>query len=431
MRKRFDFSGISKIILENIKQEEYNKEYFYTLFAYAFSLENIKITDESNISRIINGIRNVPKELRQLYQSDSNFEYLKEDVSAVLEEVFDVFRLKEQIQKLLMQDMTLSMKRKEELFGYIEDDLLFITQCIRESFSRKFVKRRKDGENYIPEKKLDLSDFLLDYHYPKSHKEFFGRDTELNAIHEQLQEENYLFLQGIGGIGKTELALHYGKKFEHEYSNILYLRYAESLHHTICKLDFIDDTFDMSEEKLFDMHYRFFKGLDSKTLVILDNFDMLIEEDELLQDFLSMSFQLLVTTRCNVSEYTSYQVKEIESIEDLKTLFYSYAPSGKDFPVIVEKIVEEVYRHTLTVEIAARTLSATGLTAEELLKSLKEDTLNLSNPNKISINKDARLKTATPKAHLARLFQLQELSAEYQRILQHIRLLPDSETAVL
>lgn len=426
MRERFDFSSISKIILENIKQEEYNKEYFYTLFAYAFSLEEIKITDESNISRIINGIRSVPREIKQLYQSASNFKYLQEDVLAVLEEVFDVPKLKEQIQELFTRDITLSVELKEELSSYIEDDVLFIAKCILESFSRKFIKRRKDGDNYISEKKLVLSDFLSDYHYPKSNKEFFGRDTELNTIHEQLTMENYLFLQGIAGIGKTELALHYGKKFEHEYSNVLYLRYTESLYHTICKLDFIDDTFDMKEEDLFHIHYRFFKELDSKTLVILDNFDMLIEEDELLQDFLSLSFQLLVTTRSNISEYASYQVKEIESIEELKKLFYACAPSGRNSPEIVEKIIEEVYRHTLTVEIAAKTLNATDLTADELLHSLKEDRLNLSNPNKIRIQKDARIKKATPKEHLTRLFRLQNLSDEYQMILQHIRLLPDS-----
>lgn len=426
MKERFDFSSISKVILANIKHDEYNKEYFYTLFAYAFSFEEIKITDESNISRIINGERRVPKEIRKLYQSALNFDYLKEDVSAVLEEVFDVPKLKEQIHKMLMEDMTLSKQLKEELSGYTNDDLLFLTKCILISFDRKFIKRRKEGDRHVLEKKLDLSDFLLDYHYPKSNKQFFGRDMELNTIHEQLNTENYLFLQGIGGIGKTELALHYGKKFEDEYSNILYLRYTESMYQTICKFDFIDDTLDMSEEQLFDMHYRFFKKLDSNTLVILDNFNLLLEEDELLQDFLSLSFQLLVTTRSNVREYVSYEVKEIESIEDLKNLFYAYAPAGKNSPDVVHNIIEEVYRHTLTVEIAAKTLSATGLTTEELLESLKEDRLNLSNPNKIRIQKDTRIKKATPKEHLTRLFQLQDLPEEYLTLLQHIRLMPDS-----
>ena len=426
MRERFDFSSVSKVILENIKYDEYNKEYYYTLFDYAFSLEKIKLTEESNISRIISGERRVPKQIRELYQSKNNFKYLAEDVSAVLEEVFDSSKLKEQIHKLLMDDVSLSLKMKEELSNYINDDLVYITKCILTSFSRKYIKRRKDGTISIPEKKLDLSDFLLDYHYPKSNKEFLGRDMELNAIHELLHAENYLFLHGIGGIGKTELALHYGKQFKEEYSNVLYLRYTESLRQTICNLGFLDDTLDMSEETLFDMHYRFFKKLDENTLVILDDFNMLLEEDELLQDFLSLSFQLLVTTKSNLDEFVSYKVKELASTEDLQDLFYTYAPAGKNSPDVVAQIIEEVYRHTLTVEMAGKTLSATNLTPEELLKSLKKDRLNLSNPNKIRIQKDSRIKNATPKEHLTRLFQLQNLSDEYQTTLQHMRFMPDS-----
>lgn len=426
MRERFDFSSISRIILENIKKDEYNKEYFYTLFSYAFSLDGIKITDESNISRIIHGIRSVPKEIKQLYQSSANFNYLKEDVSAVLEEVSDIPKLKQQIHELIMQDMTLSAELKEEISGYMEDDLLFITKCIFESFSRKFMKRHKDRNDYVPKKKLDISDFLLDYYYPKSNKAFFGRDRELNAIHEQLGKEHYLFLYGIGGIGKTELALHYGKNFERDYSNVLYLRYSENLYQTICNLDFIDDMPDMCEKQLFTKHYRFFKLLDANTLVILDNFNMLPEEDELLQDFLSLPFHLLVTTRSNLSEYNSYLVTEIESLEELEKLFYAYAPSANVFPKAVEQIIEKVYRHTLTVEIASKTLNTTGLTPEELLVSLKADRLNLSSPNKVRIQKDAQIKKTTPKEHLARLFQLQNLPKEYQTMLQHIRLMPDS-----
>lgn len=51
MRERFDFSSISAIILENSKQDNFKKEYFYQLFDYAFTQDEIKIslTDESNI----------------------------------------------------------------------------------------------------------------------------------------------------------------------------------------------------------------------------------------------------------------------------------------------------------------------------------------------------------------------------------------------
>lgn len=422
MRERFDFSSISAIILENSKQDNFNKEYFYLLFDYAFSQDEIKIslTDESNISRILNGERNVPRDIVSIYQATDNIEHLKKGVSKVLEEVFDVAGVSQQIYDLLMGDVTLSMSKRKELARDKEDDLLFLTNCILAGLSRNNVKKKKIAKQY------DFSDILLDYHIPRTNRVFFGRDAELDTVHSLLAEERCVFLHGIGGIGKSELAIHYGKKFGKEYSNILYLRYTENLYRTICELGFTDDKVDMSEPELFEMHYRFFKQLDADTLIILDNFDKMLEEDEVLQDFLSMQFRLLITTRSKIDEATCYLVKEIESLDALKELFYAYAPIGKASPDIVKDIIEEVYRHTLTVEIAAKTVCAADRKPIELLEVLRKDRLNISSLDKIKVQKDASIKRATPKEHLERLFQLQDLPDAYKDALQHIRLMPAS-----
>lgn len=148
----------------------------------------------------------------------------------------------------------------------------------------------------------------------------------------------------------------------------------------------------MSDKKLFEMHIRFFKQLDKNTLIILDNFNKLLEEDEVLQEFLSMPFQLLVTTRSKIQALACYPVKEIESKDALEELFYTYAPTGKASRDVVKDIIEEVYRHTFTVEMAAKTLSAADLSPIELLEVLRNDRLNLSSPNKVHVQKDAYIK---------------------------------------
>lgn len=420
MRERFDFSRISSIILENSKHDNFNKEYFYLLFDYAFSQDEIKIsvTDESNISRILKGERNVPKDIVSVYQNAGHKKYLKEGVSKFLEEIFDVTEVKQQIYDLLMGDVTLSKSMRNELGIDRDDNLRFLTNCIFAGLTRNNVKRKQAG------KQFDFSDYLLDYHYPRGNKAFFGRDRELYAIHQILSVEPCVFLHGIGGIGKSELAIHYGKKFEKEYGNILFLCYTESLYRTICELGFIDDEADMSEKELFEMHIRFIKQLDADTLVIVDNFNKLLEDDEVLQDFLSMPFQLLVTTRSKIDEAVCYPIKEIESLDALEELFYTYAPAGKTSENIVQNIIEEVYRYILTVEIAAKTVSAADLTPIELLKALRTDRLNISSLNKVRVQKDAAIKKATPKEHLTRLFQLQNLPDEHMVVLQHMRLIP-------
>ena len=421
MRERFDFSSVSRYILDNRKAESFTHvQYFQRLFDYAFSLNGINEPSETNISKIIKGQRNVPREIANVYQEEQNFPYLKGDVSLLLEDIFDLPLLIKGLSDLLMDDDTLSIEQRKAIHAKKEDRALFIAECVRSSAIRgslaKTTGHRKND--------LLLADYLEDYHIPRTKKLFVGRSFELTAIHDLLKQEDCLFLQGIGGIGKSELAKHYGKQYRQEYCNVLYLHYSESLFQTIVEMDFIDDTAAMGDTERFKSHYRLFQRFQKDTLVILDNFDRLPEEDELLLEFAALAFRLLITTRNTIADFSCYQVTEIASMEALQELFYTYAPSGQRNPEVTGDIVNEVYRHTLTVEMAAKTMNAADLTPEELLTELQRDRLSLSSPNKIRVAKDNRIKKSTPKEHLARLFQMQYLSLEQQSILQHVRLMP-------
>ena len=78
-------------------------------------------------------------------------------------------------------------------------------------------------------------------------KEFFiGRDAEIKDIHARLQQSPVLFLHGIGGIGKSELAKQYAKKYGSEYDTVIFAPYVTDivslhcfgyLHPYLCCLD--------------------------------------------------------------------------------------------------------------------------------------------------------------------------------------------------
>lgn len=65
-----------------------------------------------------------------------------------------------------------------------------------------------------------ISDFVYNGEVPKACAHFCGRDQELSTLHELISENQFIFLQGIAGIGKSELAKAYAKTYRKEYTNI-------------------------------------------------------------------------------------------------------------------------------------------------------------------------------------------------------------------
>lgn len=434
MRERLDFAAISAIILNNLKEKSLTRtQYFSKLFdAPLYGIPHTKddknhytppptTLDDTDMRKIVRGSRGVPKWIRECYDSSMEsifFEDLEQGVGDILEFVFDINKLMDEMLHLLKNDTSLSKAKRDNLIQYNDCPATFIAKCIVGGFSRQSTTRKKNGQKSVPTKTFELRDYLLDCHYPSVNKVFVGRDKELLKINQLLQSEHCVFLQGIGGIGKSELAKQYGKQFKKDYSYVIFMRYGDNLFDTICNLAFVDDGSDDDKQEKFVRHYRFFKQLDESVLVILDNFDTLPEKEELFDEFTSLSFQLLVTTRNRIDNVCRYLVKEIKYISELAEIFYAYAPNSRNTPEVVFQIIKEVYHHTLTVEMSAKTMTATGLSAAQLYEELKRDRLLLSNKNYIKVHKDNKTRNDTIFNHMKTLLRLQQLKPEEIKRLQ-------------
>ena len=82
-----------------------------------------------------------------------------------------------------------------------------------------------------------------------------------------------MFLHGIAGIGKSELAKAYAKQYKKEYTNILYIIYSGDLMSDITGMDFSDDLPEDTDDERFRKHNRFLRSLKEDTLIIIDNFN--------------------------------------------------------------------------------------------------------------------------------------------------------------
>ena len=116
---------------------------------------------------------------------------------------------------------------------------------------------------------------------PQARSVFAGRNDLLEEIHRQfLNGERVLFLEGIGGIGKSELAKQYALSHTDLYDRILFVTYVDSLQNLVCdssqiEIDPLERRDEETDEGFFQRKMQIFRSLtDEHTLLIVDKFDV-------------------------------------------------------------------------------------------------------------------------------------------------------------
>ena len=91
-----------------------------------------------------------------------------------------------------------------------------------------------------------------------------------------------------------------------------------------------------------------------------------------------MNCKILVTSRCNISQYEKVKVSEMDADTELAELFYKHCPSAKGSEDVVKDIIQTMDCHTLTVCLSALSLTASGMEPGELLAELRTCGLNIA-----------------------------------------------------
>lgn len=252
---------------------------------------------------------------------------------------------------------------------------------------------------------------------------FFGRETELREINSILSENHLVILSGIGGIGKSELARYYAEKSE-KYDMVIYLSYETSLVDTIANNQFISnmDQYDNENEEQFcerKMHVLS-ELCNEKTLLILDNLDINIDEIEqqdVWKKIISLPSDILVTTRCNQGSYRKSQISVNElSLQMLERIFYSICPCDSNQREYVQSIIQSFGNHTLLVVMMSKNCKTKFLSPEELLAKLRNN----------GITSAESFSDENVKKVFSDIFPVMNLSRSSRELLYCISLMPRS-----
>lgn len=430
-----DFCTAAKIILrfvadgKNINQIDFMYELFKDFIESGEGLDFD--FDNGLVCRWLNGTAKISSRITSYYSANENIEAMAIDIEEnILPLLYDKYMAAEEIYHLLMNDTTVSTNRKREIAGgypYENDTDLsgFLSRVLLFTMNRNFVKRDTKTKELLSSG--TLSPIVRDYIYdivPRPCRHFCGRETELEEIHELLKENSKVFLYGVAGMGKSELVKMYAEKYKKEYTNILYFSFAGSLEEMIAACDFADDLPGENESVRFEKHNRFLKSLKEDTLIIIDNFDIVPTPESGFDDIMQYRCKILFTTRCRFSEYTELEITEMpeNDLVGLAGKFYDRTERNLD---IVTQIIDEIHRHTLSVELAARLLSSGILKPKKLLAELKKSKSVLQTEDKINVVKDGKNTKATYFEHIHRLMYIAGLTGEAGTIMRRMTFVPD------
>lgn len=259
---------------------------------------------------------------------------------------------------------------------------------------------------------------------------FQGRDGLILQMYDHFQMKNhFLFLQGIGGIGKSECAKQFAEKYKNQYDVIVFSECPDSLVSSVNDNSIFTLTEPFSPKQSIESDRQFYerklkqlKMLKEKTLIILDNVDYFSEE---IDDFLTLPFDIIITTRYDYfSEYPgqTIHINEIENMMILKDIFSEYYGKNVSNDPFTEKIINMFERHTMAIELIAKQAKSSNLTPQEIFDIMNnndgyefQETFRVMNYDRKQLN---------IFSYMQKLFNIVSLTEQEQYIMMCLSLLP-------
>ena len=288
-----------------------------------------------------------------------------------------------------------------------------------------------------PKTRTSQSSICLLSHIKPCRPVFKGREHIIERINSHFSSgANYLFLHGMGGIGKSECAKRYSEKYSENYDTVVFAEYTDS----IVKLVNDNNVFTLTEpfvsermkytdgttESDMDFYQRKLMQLrlsaSERTLVILDNLD---QYDQELENIISGPFKVLITTRWrsqNVYPQDTEIVTEIKDKKVLKEILSEYYEKDISSDSDAELLIDMFEGHTMAIELIAKQMKVSCLTPTEMLTLIKDNSGYQLAEGFLMPNYDNKQRNMV--CHIQCLFNVAGLTETEKYILMCLSILP-------
>lgn len=267
---------------------------------------------------------------------------------------------------------------------------------------------------------------------PSCCSRLIGREKEVSVLGKWMADQRpVLFVTGMGGIGKSSAVTAAVQKYARLFDAVSYMRAHGSLWETLaddqnfCLRNMERDPAETGEEyarrKL--SHIRKLSR-ENRILAVIDNYESGLTED--LTALFDLGWKILIVTRTmETGQYPIFPIESISSRKEQEKLFCHYMGqrelTGED-QTLVSRMLELLQGHTLSIELLAKQIRASGLSIPEACALVHRNGISHMGSETILYEKDGTGSWQTVQKILASLYRMSQTSSLQRDLLKLLSL---------
>ncbi len=263
-----------------------------------------------------------------------------------------------------------------------------------------------------------------------------GRAKLLEKIDKTIStNKEVVLVNGVGGIGKTTLALAYvnAETYAKQYDHIAWINITDNIQENLISQLSNNDTgysYNPNEDTETNLNHlcEIMRHFEGNNLLVIDNAN---DPDDILMNksrIESFGWKTLFTSRSAPDDTTIINVEELEP-DDAKELFCRFYKREVDDKLLMQ-LLKQINYHTLLTELLAKAANKNrGLDIEALVNMVKDEGIKAKRLDiKIPLGKHAEKKDVEKEqklySYILAIFDLTTLDEKEKESLRYFSIMP-------